>query len=283
MDYTINKQTGATISQLNKLAIIFLVFLSITSYVDASVAELNPVITAIDYDLGGGWVYEEDYSNTLELSPAAGGGVTAEISVQDGIDDGGLTASRHGLPGFQWTNHSFLELQYTSLTTTVNGENAYADLNLELEFTDSSMNEYQVATNISQYQDSVYFETWFEISTGFSSYVKMAIDDQITLDNGALGLYILDGIMHPYFKEIDEVHFLPFIGWDISQIISPQDFVVDNDFEAYTLDGGSVFGSVNLDRIVYGVASSIPEPSSLLIFLSGLIAFCLYRKNTTYI
>ena len=40
-------------------------------------------------------------------------------------------------------------------------------------------------------------------------------------------------------------------------------FSVDNDFEAYTFDGGTVKASVNLEQVVYGPGSPVKEPPSM--------------------
>ena len=240
--------------------------------------------TIIEYALGGGWIYEEGHPNTLLLTDNSPDGVTATINVPSGIENGGLTASRHSLLGFSPINYGFIELQYSSLSSTVIGNAAYLDLNLELEFFDSDSNSYQIRMNISQSAEAAYFESWFEKDSEIDLSVDALVPDTIMTNQGALGLYLSDGFLNPYFKDMDGNQTFPFLGWDVSQIIAAQNFWVDNDFEAYTPDGGSVLASVNLERVVYGVASPapVPEPATMLLFgtgLAGLVGTRFRRKK----
>lgn len=84
--------------------------------------------TYIEYTLDGDWIYEQEYVGTLSLSDNPSDGITATINVPSGIDDGGLTASRHDLPGFSMGNYGFIELDYSSLTSTISGTTAYLGL-----------------------------------------------------------------------------------------------------------------------------------------------------------
>lgn len=231
--------------------------------------------TTIEYALDGGWTYEQ-YSNTLLLSDNPLGGVTATINVPSGIEDGGLIASRHSLLGFSLNNFWFIALEYSSLSSTVTGNAAYLDLNLELEFFNSESSFFQIGMNISQSAESVSFESWFEKDLEFDFFVDAPVPDAILTNQGALGLYVSDDRVIPYFEDAAGNQTFPFLGWNISQIIGAKNFGVDNDFEAYTLDGGSVLASVNLERVVYGV---VPEPTSLLLFASGIIGVLSFLKK----
>ena len=61
--------------------------------------------------------------------------------------------------------------------------------------------------------------------------------------------------MSVYFKDVEGNFLYPFSDWDISGIIGTHGFSVDNDFEAQTLNGGTVAASVNLEQVVYGHSS----------------------------
>ena len=75
--------------------------------------------TNIEYTLVGDWIYEEETPGTLLLSTNPLGGITTTINVPSGIEDGGLTASRHDLPGFSIDNNIFIEIEYSSLTFNI--------------------------------------------------------------------------------------------------------------------------------------------------------------------
>jgi len=207
--------------------------------------------------LGGGWIYEQDAIGTLALSDNPTGGVTAAINVPSGLI-GGLSGSRHSLPGFSLIDGVFIELEYSSLSSTIDGDAAYLDLILELEFYDSESNFYEIAMDISQEGGRLSFESWVG-----EEFVVTPVPNEIATNQGALGLYVTDTTVMPYFKDAGGNLTFPFAGWDISQIIGAHDFSVDNDFEAFTLDGGSVLASVNLERVVYGVSSPVPEKANM--------------------
>ena len=234
----------------------------------------SPAAT-IEYALGGGWTYEQ-YSDTLLLSDNPLGGVSATINVPSDIEDGGLIASRHSLLGFSLNNFRFIELEYSSLSSTVIGNAAFLDFNLELEFFDSEDSFFEIAMNISQSAESVSFESWFQKDSEFSFFVDAPVPDAIMTNQGTLGLYVSDDRVIPYFEDATGNQMFPFEGWNISQIIGAKNFAVDNDFEACTLDGGSVVASVNLERVVYGV---VPEPTSFLLFASGIIGLLSFLKK----
>ena len=205
----------------------------------------------IEYTLDGDWIYEQEYAGTLSLSDNPSGGITATINVPSGMDEGGLSASRHNLPVFSIDDDGFIELDYRSLTSTITG-NADFSLYLEVEFFDSESIRYQIAIGIWQSVGSSGIDTWFEKDSGFDYYYEVPIPDGLSINEGALGFYCHDSYVSPYFKDVEGNVLYPFSDWDISQINGMHGFSVDNDFEAYTLDGGTVIASVNLEQVVYG-------------------------------
>ena len=220
----------------------------------------------IEYTLDDDWIYKQEYVGTLSLSDNPSGGITATINVPSGIDDGGLTASRHDLAGFSMGNYGFIELDYSSLTSTISGTTAYLGLCLEVEFYDSESNRYQIAMAIGQSSGSLNFETWLAKDSGFDYYDEVPIPDGLATNEGVLGLYWHDTYVSAYFKDVGGNVLYPFLDWDMSQIVGTHDFSVDNDFEADTLDGGTVIASVNLEQVVYGHGSPLSdEPNGELV------------------
>ena len=225
--------------------------------------------TFIEYTIDGDWTYNEGYAGTLALTDNPSGGIIANINVPSGIDDGGLTASRHDLPGFSMANNGFIELDYKSLTSDITG-NADLALCIEVEFYDSQSIRYQMAMEIWQENGAREMGTWFEKDSGFDDYFEVPIPDGLLINEGALGLYFHDSSVSPYFKDVLGNVLYPFSDWDISQIDDMHNFSVDNDFEADTSDGGTVMASVNLERVVYGQGQPVPIPGAIWLLGAGL-------------
>ena len=222
--------------------------------------------TFIEYKLDGDWIYEEGYPGTLSLTDNPSGGITANINVPSGIDEGELSASRHDLPGFSMDNNGFIELSYKSLMSSITG-NADSSLILEVEFYDSESIRYQMAMGISQSNESVGMDTWFIKDSGFEYGSEAPIPDGLSINEGALGLYSHDSFVSPYFKDVEGNVLYPFSDWDISEIGGMDGFRVDNDFEAWTSDDEMVNASVNLRHVVYG---PVPIPGAVWLLGSGL-------------
>ena len=215
--------------------------------------------TYVEYTLDDEWIYEEETPGTLLLSKNPLGGITTTINVPSGIDDGGLTASRHDLPGFSIDNNIYIELAYSSLTFNITGVTAELSLCLELEFFDSEFNSYEIAMAIGQINGSWGFGTWFQDDDNFEYSYDAPIPDGLSINEGALGLYFHGNHVSAYFKDVENNILYPFLDWDISQIVGTYGFRVDNDFEAYTEDGGTVLSSVNLKQVVYGPGSPVQD------------------------
>jgi hypothetical protein len=216
--------------------------------------------TSIEYTLDGDWVYEEGYPGTLNLSENPSGGIIATIQVPAGLDDSGLSASRHELPGFSLDHNIFIELEYSSLTFTINDPAASMDIALEVEFFDSNFNDYEIGMAISLSNDTMVFGTWFQDDVNFEYSYEVSIEGT-SINEGSLGLYFHGNHVSAYFKDAENNIEYPFpIDWDISQIAGAHDFWVDNDFEADTseveekFDNGTiVLASVNLERVVFKI------------------------------
>ena len=209
--------------------------------------------TFIEYTLDGDWIYYADYPETLSQTDNPAGGITVSIDVPSGIEDGGLTASRHVLSGFSSDDGGFVELDYSSLTSTITGSTASVSLCLELEFSDSNIVEHVIAIAIDQTNGLTTFETWFEKDFGFDLSETISIPDGLPINEGTLGLYWHDTSVEVYFKDAEGNLLYPFSDWDISGVEGIQNFSVDNDFEADTSEGGTVTASVNLEQVVYGL------------------------------
>lgn len=207
--------------------------------------------TYIEYTLDGDWIYEEDYPGTLLLSENPSGGITATINVPSG-SEGGLAASRHDLPGFALDNNKFIELEYSSLTSTITGITASLSLCLEVEFFDFQFNTYEISMAFGYTNELRMFATWFQDDGNFEYHQDKPIPDGLLINEGTLGLYFHDNYVTAYFRDLDNNFLYPFSDWDISQIVGTNGFSVDNDFEASTLDGGTVLASVNLKQVVFG-------------------------------
>lgn len=225
--------------------------------------------TFIEYTLDGAWIYEQEYAGTLSLTDNPSGGIIANINVPSGIDDGGLTASRHDLPGFSIGNDGFIELDYRSLTSSITGDADFS-LCLEFEFYDSESIRYQMAMEIWQGNGAREMGTWFAKDSGFDDYFEVPIPDGLLINEGALGLYFHDSFVSPYFKDVLGNVLYPFSDWDISQIDGMDGFRVDNDFEAWTTDDGTVNASVNLRQVVYGPGHPVPIPGTVWLLGTGL-------------
>ncbi|HNS21947.1 MAG TPA: PEP-CTERM sorting domain-containing protein [Sedimentisphaerales bacterium] len=224
--------------------------------------------TVIDYVLDGGWTYEEGYPGTLWLEENPSGGIIANVDQPVGIEDGGLVASRHALPGYSLSDAGFIQLEYSSLSSVVTDE-AGLGLVLELEFYDASLLQYEMAMGIWLTEEGTEFETWFDTDMGgFDYYIEIPAPDGLSFSGGALGLYSDGSQVLPYFKDAAGSTFYPFPAWDISGLVGTHSYSVDNDFEAETIDGGTAAGSVNLKRVVYG--PPVPEPASLALLGTGL-------------
>jgi len=226
--------------------------------------------TVIEYTLDGDWIYEQKYVGTLSLTDNPSGGITANINVPNGIDDGGLTASRHDLPGFSIANDGFIELYYSSLTSTITGDADFS-LCLEVEFYDE-YSSYEIAIVIGQSGGSSNFETWFieDSYSDFDYYYEEPIPDGLLMNESALGLYSHDSFVSPYFKDVEGNLLYPFSDCDISEIGGMDGFRVDNDFEAWTSDDGTVNASVNLRQVVYGPGHPVPIPGTVWLLGAGL-------------
>ena len=77
---------------------------------------LAPIpVWAVDilYDLGPDWIYEEGSPGTLALTELPGVGVKVDINVPSNVE-GGLSASRHNLPGLIFDVDNFAQLHYSS-------------------------------------------------------------------------------------------------------------------------------------------------------------------------
>lgn len=227
----------------------------------------------IEYELGGSWVYEQEHPETLSLTSNPAGGVTATMNVPSGIEDGGLTASRHSLPGFSLSDHAFVELDYSFLSSSVSGVLAFQDLILELEFFDAANNFYEIAIGLTRGETGQAFESWFA-GPNLDDFMGPSSTQGLATDQGTLGLSIIGNTVMPYFKDVVGQMIFPFSeispGWDIAPIVGAHDFRVDNDFEGSTLGGGSVSATVTLERVVYGVASPVPEPTTIALLSIGL-------------
>ncbi|MBU1056544.1 MAG: VPLPA-CTERM sorting domain-containing protein [Proteobacteria bacterium] len=255
---------------------ICLVFLMSFFFIGAASAN-----TVIDYTLSDGWTYESKYPATLSLSNHPSGGITANINVGSGIVDGGLTASIHDLPGFSIFNDGFIQLEYGSLTRTISGS-ASSSLNLELEFYDSSDTRNQIGISLWMYNGLLGFGTWFENDLGLDLSLGEPVPIGLSAEEGALGLYFHDSSVSPYFKDIDSNVIYPLADWDLSAISAMSLPSVDNDFEAETIGGGTVMGSVNLQRIVYGSgapAPPVPIPGAIWLLGSGLVGLVGIRRK----
>jgi hypothetical protein len=216
--------------------------------------------TSIEYTLDGDWIYEEENTGTLLLSENPFGGITATINVPSGIDGGGLSASRHDLPGFSIDNNIFIEIEYSSLTFNITGNTDSLSLNLEVEFFNSEFNRYEIAMAIGHTNKTWYFIGWLEDDDETFDYsYDEPIPAGLSINEGALGLYFHGNYVSAYFKDVENNLLYPFLDWDISQIIGTHDFRVDNDFEASTLGGGTVLASVNLKQVVYGPGSPVQD------------------------
>lgn len=214
----------------------------------------SALATNIEYTLDGDWIYEEGYPGTLSLSDHPSGGITAAIDVPTGIDGGGLTASRHDLPGFSIDNNIFFELDYGSLTSTIVGPNGHLSLVTEIEFFDSDSTRYTLSMAIKQKIGSNYFVTCFTEEPNDDNCEEEPIPQDLSIDGGALGFNFHGNYVSPYFKDADNNLSYPFLDWDISQIVGTYGFSVDNDFEAITIGGGPILASVNLKQVVYDSA-----------------------------
>jgi hypothetical protein len=213
--------------------------------------------TYIEYTLDGDWIYDEEGEGTLTLSDNPSGGITATINVP-AFTEGGLGASRHDLIGFTLDNNIFIELDYKSLNYIITGPTAHLTLVLEVEFFNSESFNYQISMKIRQSKESRYFETCIE------DYCKEEpIPEGLLINDGALGLYFHGHYVSAYFKDVEDNILYPFLDWDISQNEGTYGFSVDNDFEASTLDGGTVEASVNLKRVIYGPISDVEESPSM--------------------
>jgi hypothetical protein len=229
---------------------IFLGVLIIWSFAGPASAD-----THIEYTLDGNWTYKEGSPGTLSLTDNSCGGITATINVPSGIDPGGLSASKHDLPGFSFHNEGFIQLDYGSLATTITGSAEFG-LSIEIEFYGSEPAEkYEIGMAIWEENGLTVFETWFEKDEGFDYYFTVPIPDELLINEGSLGLYSHDNQVSPYFKDAEGNVLYPFSDHDISQIVGMHDFNADNDFEADTDAGGTVVASVNLKEVVYGPGS----------------------------
>lgn len=219
--------------------------------------------TIIEYTRnGGGWSYETESPGTLSLSDNPSGGVAALINVTSYISGGGLTASKHGLPGFNLDSDTFIELSYNSLTSVVSGDSALLSLCIELEFLDSDFNSSSIAMAIGKRNGSWAYVTWYKKDGSFNVSYDEPIPPGQSVNEGALGLYFHGNFVSAYFKDAKNNISYPFANWNISQINGPNGFEVDNDFEADTSMGGTVSGSIVLKHVVYGVGSPYEGPKS---------------------
>jgi hypothetical protein len=226
--------------------ILFLCISAICGFVGSDVR----ADTVIPYSLDSGWIYEADYPETLELSEDPAGGIIASFDIPDGIDGGGLDASRHALPGYSLHNHGFIQLEYRSFSSEITGTPDGPDLCLEIEFYDADGVFYEIAIAFSQDAEGFYFETWFE-SIYSDSYFLTSVPDGLSLAEGALGIYSDSTIVLPYFMDSTGSVLFPFDAWDVSGITGTHDYRVDNDFEGDTSAGGTIIASVILERVVY--------------------------------
>ena len=64
--------------------------------------------THIEYTMDGDWFYESEDWSTLSLSNNPSYGINVTIDVPTGMEEGGLSASRHDLPGFSLENDGLL-------------------------------------------------------------------------------------------------------------------------------------------------------------------------------
>ena len=203
------------------------------------------------YTLDDDWTYEERTPGTLSLSVNRVGGINVVIDIPSGHETGGLEASIHTLPGFSISTDAYVELEFSSLDYTVTGTDTdtHLSLCLELEFSDADGSTYQMAMSVGANSQMTAFVTWYEDDTDGQDQV---IPTSISIQEGSIGLYFHDNYVSPYFRNSLNQITYPFTDWDISNIVVPQSFAVDNDFEGDTLGGGTVSGSVNLKRVVFG-------------------------------
>ncbi|BBO71402.1 hypothetical protein DSCA_53320 [Desulfosarcina alkanivorans] len=216
------------------------------------------------YTLDGDWDYQTKVAGTYTLSVNPTGGVDVEIDVNSGIE-GGLSASRHVLSGFSINSDAYVELEFSALDYTVTStEDTTVSLCLELEFSDDGGNEYELAMSVGANSEMTAFVTWYGDD---NVEPNQMIPTSIPIQEGSLGLYFHDNSVSPYFRNSRNQIIYPFTDWNISSIVAPQSFAVDNDFEANTTTGGTVTGSVNLKRVVFGQGA----PPSVLSLSPGVL------------
>lgn len=217
--------------------------------------------TVIPYTLNGSWANQifPDGCGTLSDNPS--GGVKVSIDVPAGVDDGGLLHSKQGLTGYSLENDGFIQLEYSSLSSNISGAQTTLDILVDIQFNNVDDSESSMAIRLRQKNGLLSFKTWF---SGESN--EVSAPDGLLFSSGALGFYSDGSQAFPYFKDSEGKVLYPFAdwSWDISGITGSSNYIIDNDFDADTNDGGSVLASANFDQVVYGGGSPASIPPAAL-------------------
>ncbi|MHC4537655.1 MAG: hypothetical protein ACYS6K_27290 [Planctomycetota bacterium] len=203
--------------------------------------------TVIPYTLTNGWTYGADHPETLQLTENPLGGVIVDIDIPELTEEGGLTASRHALPGYSLHNQGFIQLEYSSLSSVLTGTPEGPSLCLEIEFEDAGNEPYWMGVDLWQDTGGYSLQTWFQ-----SYDYETPAPGGLSVTEGALGFYSNGSLVFPYFIDAAGSVVSPLVIWDISGIIGTQNYRCDNDFEGHTPAISTITASVNLDQVVYG-------------------------------
>ena len=212
--------------------------------------------TRIEYGLADGWTHQEGAPGTLALAEDPSIGMVATIGVPAGSAGGGLSASRHDLPGYSPKDGAFVELDYDSLDASLSGATASLDLALEVECVDGSL--HRIGMGITRAGGVDRFATRYD-----AAFLESDVPAGVSIAEGTLGLLGGDDQLRPYFRAADGSLYHPFASWDVSALADPPSCALANRFAADTGVGASVEASVRLQTI------ALPEPGATPGLLGG--------------
>lgn len=225
------------------------------------------------YDLGPGWSYLADFPATLTLTELPNAGVKVDMNVPENLNRGGLSESRHDLPGLIFDADNFVQLHYSSYSVTT-AAGASPEITLGLEFRDTNDDLYELGLTLTDNGGTLNFDGSLECGSCIPEISQTHLANlpatSLDIEQGSLGVARYGNRVLFYLIDKNDTLVFPLDSFDVSQITGAHSFQVDNDFEALTGAGESVVASVVFEKVEYDAGGPRAPPPECDIQLNAL-------------